>query len=385
MLRRRRRQLVMAAYRQPAIRRIVDRRGPAFWRLPRQLRRGLVSDRCHAKRADEFVVVRPRRSWSPAGVGSREHPQLRVLDRRATIAPLTIAEYRHVWLVGPFATPVLSDGRVLLSPYRDQPGKLIGTENAEVIDFVRSRRYEQWPDDAVPKLFSMVGRLSSNYYHWVVEHCAQLEALSAYERRTDIRVPLLMDAQGPPFQGEWLDALGWRQAERRPWPRCGAVAVESLCVASIPGLRFAADPSSIAWLRTRVPAPTSMGRARRLLVLRPDGAWRSITNGPEVARALAPLGFETIRPEIMTVQDQLDAFAQAEIVVGQHGAGLANCIFQESGSVVEIFGSYGGPEFAAIAAARGLRYVPIAADPVGDDVRVDPRHLGAAVRSAIAA
>lgn len=51
--------------------------------------------------------------------------------------------------------------------------------------------------------------------------------------------------------------------------------------------------------------------------------------------ALAP-GYElrNVRLESMSFEEQTDAFTQAAVVIGQHGAGLANCIWMGVGSVV---------------------------------------------------
>jgi capsular polysaccharide biosynthesis protein len=104
--------------------------------------------------------------------------------------------------------------------------------------------------------------------------------------------------------------------------------------------------------------------SRRLLVSRRDAATRRVTNEDALLSALAPLGFELIVPGALTFDEQVEAFALAEIVVGPHGAGLANTLFMPRGSaVLELHHvAFRRPWYRRLAETLGLHYRSLACD-----------------------
>ena len=120
---------------------------------------------------------------------------------------------------------------------------------------------------------------------------------------------------------------------------------------------------------------------KRLYVSRNDAAWRHVLNEEIVLAELASLGFEKLTPGQLSVQDQLTAFAGADIIVGTHGSGLANIVFCKPGTIlVELFSnSYYDDGPYRVSQAVGLDYyyvrerVPHASGmPVGTSYEVDP-------------
>ncbi len=98
------------------------------------------------------------------------------------------------------------------------------------------------------------------------------------------------------------------------------------------------DPESLelfAELRANYGVPHT-GRklyvSRLGLNLSGRGADRIMTNEPELIARLEHIGFETIEPERMTVQDQILAFSSASLVVGPSGSGLFNSMFCHPGT-----------------------------------------------------
>ena len=80
-----------------------------------------------------------------------------------------------------------------------------------------------------------------------------------------------------------------------------------------------------------------------------------------------------------------DAFADAELVVGAHGAALAGLAFCTAGTaVVEIMPDHHRfPYYASLACSGGLRYTAVPGTPVVDErhahFTVDPEELDAAI------
>lgn len=95
-------------------------------------------------------------------------------------------------------------------------------------------------------------------------------------------------------------------------------------------------PEYVAEIRKRSHASVGMTDAapsRRLYISR-KAAERAIVNEAELLPILEKRGFEILQPETMTFEQQVAAFAEAEILAGPHGAGMYNGMFMQPGSMV---------------------------------------------------
>jgi capsular polysaccharide biosynthesis protein len=98
--------------------------------------------------------------------------------------------------------------------------------------------------------------------------------------------------------------------------------------------------------------------ARRLYLARFDAPGRrELVNERELAEALQTRGFEIVVPGALTYAEQVRLLAEADIIIGPHGAGLTNIGFASpSARFVEIHPSdYGQPTFVHLALSRGQR------------------------------
>lgn len=119
-------------------------------------------------------------------------------------------------------------------------------------------------------------------------------------------------------------------------------------------------PRQLAFLRAAMlpRAEGTLGKSRRIYVSRSDAAIRRVANEAEVEGRLDRLGFETVKLASLTFADQVALFADAECVVGHHGAGHVNFAFCPPGAkVIEIFhDGHFSPSFARISQVGGLQY-----------------------------
>ncbi len=97
---------------------------------------------------------------------------------------------------------------------------------------------------------------------------------------------------------------------------------------------------------------------RRFYVDRSGSPHRGLVNEAEVIAALAPLGFVSVRPERLSVADQVRLFRGASAIVAPHGAGLTNLGFCRPGCpVVELhMENYVHWAFRHLSALRELTY-----------------------------
>lgn len=112
---------------------------------------------------------------------------------------------------------------------------------------------------------------------------------------------------------------------------------------------------------------------RKLYVTRRNAKLRRLINEEEVAAYLEKRGFEVVALESLPLRDQILRFAEAEIVVAQHGAGLVNLLFAQSPKVLEICSSEEDGQFyyQLISEARDFPHLQIYRD--GADKNADVR------------
>jgi len=106
---------------------------------------------------------------------------------------------------------------------------------------------------------------------------------------------------------------------------------------------------------------------------------RSIQNHDEVAAALKasvepPHEFCNVQLETMDWREQIELFDSAALVIGQHGAGLANCLWMRPGtSVIEITHDESLPHFRILSRLVGASHESF--QTAGPHARVCPQQL----------
>ncbi|EMA29182.1 capsular polysaccharide biosynthesis protein-like protein [Halobiforma lacisalsi AJ5] len=88
--------------------------------------------------------------------------------------------------------------------------------------------------------------------------------------------------------------------------------------------------------------------------------------------SLSELGFESYSLTDLSFAEQVRLFFEAEAVVAPHGAGLANLVFADDCSVLELFGEKIKPTYRMLSAALDLDYEFLRCDPMRSDLRADP-------------
>jgi capsular polysaccharide biosynthesis protein len=139
-----------------------------------------------------------------------------------------------------------------------------------------------------------------------------------------------------------------------------ALRAERLFVPSLPALARAYPPWLARFLR-RVAGVEHGGPSSRRLYVSRRGYGRHAVSERDVEALLAAHGFEIY--DASDIRSQPEDLDQAEMVVGAHGAGLANIAFCRPGTrVVEIVPSDNAyPYYFSLAVAAGLDYGYIAA------------------------
>ena len=288
-------------------------------------------------------VDRPPPIGVPAG-----HPPFDA-RRRAEIPEAFVATVPNGRSVGSYGAVIADDALLFdLSPYF---GAFRPSQHPLLL------RFRLPPVQDVPgRVAVLTTRGVDNYYHFIVDVLPRLELLAQAGVVPDGYVV----SRRTRFQRELLDRLGVDEASMIEPEDVAHVRAEELVVPSLPDnhLRHPAWVSS--WLRSRLLPVQPAAPHRRLYVGRGTARHtRRIENQLEVVAALEPLGFVSIDPGSLSVAEQIRLFAEAEIVVGAHGAAMTNAVFcPEGAAVVELFSDKYVNEcyWNLVSTVDGLRY-----------------------------
>lgn len=245
-------------------------------------------------------------------------------------------------------------------------------------------------EDVEGTVLSLTARgTAANYYHFMFDAIARF---GIFEEALPGTTP---DAVIVPHQTGYQRQLLEMAGVPGPYLQPGGgrtYRAERLLVPSTPNQDLDAPRWVVDWLRGRLPPTRNESQSRRLYLSRGNRPRsRRYTQEAELLPHLERRGFEVLDPGSLSVQEQIDTFHSAEIVVAPHGAGLTNITFCMPGAkVLELFaGTYVHLGLWTIADAVGLDYRYLVADgPVTsrkemvgilDDVSIPVERVVAAV------
>jgi len=215
----------------------------------------------------------------------------------------------------------------------------------------------------------------------VLDRCPELAGL-----------PVLVASALRPGVLELLAALGVAPDRLVRLPPGATVSCRRLWVPSLTHHFQYMAPEYLDFLRARVAAAYGAPAARpgrRLYLSRPATGHRALLNEAAVLDALRPFGVEPLRPEALSMAEQIRRFAEAELIVMPVGGGSAGIAFAPpTAGVVELTHSRCVlPQYGILAALLGQRYEQLVGTPVVNrgtlnfdwDFTVPPEEVAAAV------
>jgi len=193
-----------------------------------------------------------------------------------------------------------------------------------------------------------------NYCHWLLDW---LPRLSLCEHAGPFENIVCNNRVRHDFMAESLAFLGYSdrtviEAAARPvWRFEKLLVPDSAITGTFRHPMQLCHPDLIGWWRSKLP----VRKPRRKFYI-PRTNKRVVQNETELVNLLD--GFEVFDPGRHSFEEQIEAFSEAEAVVGAHGAGLANILFAPEGCrVLELFPPRGGmAAFACLANALNHDY-----------------------------
>jgi capsular polysaccharide biosynthesis protein len=225
------------------------------------------------------------------------------------------------------------------------PGHRLDFETSEYFGIETWREHPVFLRPRLPRVEDVAGSMavlatrggSINYYHFVVDVLPRLAVLEACLPDTKPDAFYLPSATR--YQQELVELIGLDSATIVETGKHRAVRAEHLLVPSLPNPNELAPGWLVSWLRDRLPAVATDDKPRRIYVTRGDRPHtRRLDTEPGVWPGLEGHGFTRVDPGTMSVRDQIDLFAAADVIVGVHGAALTNLLFAKPGvRVLELF------------------------------------------------
>lgn len=224
----------------------------------------------------------------------------------------------------------------------------------------------------------------TNYGHFLLDAMPRLHLYLAAGNKIASVDHVIVPTRRYPTLARLLAAIGIPDS-KIVTPEMGRhLKCEILWAPSFPGWRRNVPSWVVDFWRVSLGTPSPMP-ARRLFLSRP-GQRRSLSNRDEIEPQLLRRGFELI-----TGDAPPSYFAEASVVVGEFGAGMADLVFCQPGTKVIQLTPPGHllPHFYSIAAAGGMQFHAILGSyadkakwPINtqeENFRVDPAFLSAAL------
>lgn len=270
--------------------------------------------------------------------------------------PLRVYQLQNVRLHTPTATPLV----LPLAP--DKP-RMVGLTAGDgggytvrlVVRHAFARSVTRLPDGVtwipVPR--------DNNYYHWLIVYRPAVLRALAFVASTGLPPAGLVSAADLP---SWVQESLPVASLPIHVPRTDVVEAGSLVLT---GMRhfWTTSPSDVqlsqaaSALAPRSPGADTPSAGQRVVISRRRSSRYTVAEAT-LEQHLAERGFTVVVTEDLTLRGQVDLFAGATVVVGAHGAGLANALWMAPRStMVELQPTgYFHTCFAALARAAQLRY-----------------------------
>jgi capsular polysaccharide biosynthesis protein len=245
------------------------------------------------------------------------------------------------------------------------------------------------PDDFGPAVelegtyFHLDSEFPGHFGHFVTEDLSRLWGWKlAKERYPDCRLLIGTGRNAEdlkPFQRALLGALGIDEADIRTFGEPVRVGTLVGATPQFHNRRYLDPDLSRIWdqLRAVLRPESTADRAQRIFVTRDREAHRQCRNADEVEAIFVEHGFKVLRPETMSIPDQIAIFAAAQVIAGYGGSGMLSMIYSDRPGVRIVIGSehYAATNEYLIASVRGDSYhhfwCPALAKPVDGEPASD--------------
>jgi capsular polysaccharide biosynthesis protein len=186
---------------------------------------------------------------------------------------------------------------------------------------------------------------TENYGHFMLDYLPLLRDIENSDTVDIDEIAFLTQSDHPRWAQSILEEMGYGNLNCIEWdPEWSLIHVEELIVSSHRSrhrdqLEYS-RPSDLEWVRNKIqPSIETVDDTAypsRIWISRENQDHWRVRNEEEVLATLGQYGFEKYKPEQMSINEQVQLWSQAEMVVSPVGAAATNMIFAEDVTLVEL-------------------------------------------------
>jgi hypothetical protein len=170
---------------------------------------------------------------------------------------------------------------------------------------------------------------NKNYYHWLLDEVPRLSLLLESGNYSDTSI--LIDVNAAPWQIRLLHRLGIDHSRLRAVDFTEPLGMNALIVPSRLSKNMVAHPDAVRFMRNRLAphADSVATRAGKRIYLSrgTKTVARAMLNERAVTEKFKKAGFSIVDTSGMTIDQQIELFADVEVIAGPGGAALTNALF----------------------------------------------------------
>lgn len=270
-------------------------------------------------------------------------------------------------------------GMMLADAYADVLFLDNATNHTQLAESVAQKAWTRYPRRIVetPALLAFDNWSKNYYYHWIIDALPRLLAQEHLPSETKLLLP---DHDLPYFR-ESLDLLGLTVPEER------IIRLQNHRYYRFDQLHYSAKrhvgliPSLAAVTEVRKRLLQNAGTAstnpqlpKRLYISRRQAPTRRSANEDALEAMLQNFGIVTICAETLNLNEKIQLFQQADLIIATHGGGLTNLLFCAPGTtVLEVFTpNYVTPCFWCLSSQLKLQHHCIMAGQAADGQTLMP-------------
>ena len=187
---------------------------------------------------------------------------------------------------------------------------------------------------------------NENYFHWMFDVLPRWHLFKSLEAFDDMNVSYLMPNPKHDFQRDSIAYLGIDESKQIHSEGQIHIRVSEGNIFTTQHPRHGNESGCPRWIidflrESFLPLvePFSPSKhSKRIYISRAKASRRRIINESEFVSRLKPMGFKIVSLEDKSLEEQVNLFNHAQIIISPHGAALANLAFCKEGvKLIEIF------------------------------------------------
>lgn len=263
-----------------------------------------------------------------------------------------VCEIEDCYLLGQNGVCMSSDNRIITETVDEISFLHLGSP-FQIFKKLVKPSMKSTDDYWAKRIFPLISP-DSSYYHWITEYLPKLRRLEYYEKQTGCKPTIIIEPDPREFVRDTLALAGYGGNRYREWDG-HEKQVRYLVVPSNrphafdyqnPSLsNYNPSHSDFNWLRDRMRKNIDSGMASgsestKLYISRQMASaerGRKVVNYRQVIGELHDRGFRSYILEDIPFRKQVKLFAEADVIMGPHGAGLSNMVFADDPLIIEMF------------------------------------------------